>query len=102
MAKVRQLIEQLSPEELKRSDEEAKRVRVEQHREYLATRAIADEGESPMQVRDRHLEPALDSGGEGGQEIEAGDGPGIFGIFAVSQCQCLQFTQFHTYWSKFL
>ena len=84
MAKVLQLIEQLSPEELKRADEEAKRVRVEQHREYLATRAIEDDGESPMQVRDRYLEPSLESGGEGGQELEAGSGHELFGIFAIN------------------
>lgn len=80
---MRQLIEQLTPEELKRTDDEAKRVRAEQHREYLLTRATEGEGlseESPMHVRERNVEPALEPGAEGSEEAEADSGPDSFGI----------------------
>lgn len=63
-AKVRQLIEHLNLEELKRADEESKRVRAEQYREYLLTCAAVNESideDSPARVPDRIMEPALES-----------------------------------------
>lgn len=81
-AKVRQLIEQLSPEELKRADDEAKRVRAEQLHEYRARSSTENEilsEESTKRVRDRNMEPALESDAEVG-ETEADGGLDPFGI----------------------